>query len=77
MRRRQPQHGGAPTLHTLRAAPCPRPTDYLIEQTKGAEMLQPEMNACTLYLGGDVGKDTLHLLHGMPGLEVGGRLRCL
>ncbi|GAB4822247.1 hypothetical protein N2152v2_009293 [Parachlorella kessleri] len=46
-----------------------RPSDYLIEQIEGTEALQPEFSKCRLYLGGDVGRDTLHLLHGVRGLE--------
>lgn len=46
-----------------------RPTEFLIDQTQGAEFLQPEFNKCRLYLGGDVGSDTLHLLHGIQGMQ--------
>ena len=47
-----------------------RPTQYCIRQTQGTEFIQPEFDDCRLYLGGDVGRDTLHLLHGVEGLQV-------
>ena len=36
---------------------------------QGAASLQPEFNACQLHLGGDVGADEVHLLHGVAGLK--------
>jgi hypothetical protein len=71
-----------------------RPTEYLVGQlSQGAAALQPEFNACQLFLGGDVGADEVHLLHGVAGLKdsvevlpgvhvraaacMGGGLRCL
>jgi ABC-type uncharacterized transport system permease subunit len=35
---------------------------------QGAGFLTPEFDTAQLYLGGDVGTDTVHLLHGIPGL---------
>lgn len=42
-----------------------RPTQYTVRETAGTEeQLQPELSDCQLYLGGDVGRETVHLLHG-------------
>jgi putative transcriptional regulator len=42
-----------------------RPTQYTVRETAGTEeQLQPEFSDCQLYLGGDVGRETIHLLHG-------------
>lgn len=34
----------------------------------GAASLQPELDDCRLFLGGDVGADSVHILHGVPGV---------
>ena len=50
--------------------PCCRPTEYKVgDLGPGAASLQPEMSPCTLYLGGDVGPESVHLLHGVRGLQ--------
>lgn len=59
-----------------------RPTQHHVGSVDGAEILQPELSSCPLYLGGDVGAHTLHLLHGnsgfrdsievIPGVHLGG-----
>lgn len=46
------------------------PTEYKVgDLGAGAASLQPEMSPCTLYLGGDVGPESVHLLHGVRGLQ--------
>lgn len=46
-----------------------RPTEYLVSRFgAGAGFLTPEFDKAQLYLGGDVGPDTVHLLHGVPDL---------
>lgn len=46
------------------------PTEYKVgDLGEGAASLQPELSPCTLYLGGDVGPDSVHLLHGVGGLR--------
>ncbi|KAL4855729.1 hypothetical protein ACK3TF_003809 [Chlorella vulgaris] len=46
-----------------------RPTEYVVSHFgQGAGFLTPEFDTAQLYLGGDVGTDTVHLLHGIPGL---------
>ncbi|PRW32622.1 hypothetical protein C2E21_8337 [Chlorella sorokiniana] len=47
-----------------------RPTEYKVgDLGAGAASLQPELSPCTLYLGGDVGQESVHLLHGVRGLQ--------
>ncbi|KAI7841223.1 hypothetical protein COHA_005187 [Chlorella ohadii] len=47
-----------------------RPTEYKVgDLGAGAASLQPELSPCTLYLGGDVGQESVHLLHGVWGLQ--------
>lgn len=46
-----------------------RPTEYTIGQLAGFEELQPELSSCPLYMGGDVGKDCTHVMHGVRDLE--------
>lgn len=41
-----------------------RPTGFKMGDVSGAEFLCPEFEDNLLYLGGDVGKSTLHLVHG-------------
>lgn len=45
------------------------PTQHTVGSVHGAELLRPELSSCPLYLGGDVGRHTLHLLHGISGLQ--------
>lgn len=46
------------------------PTEYKVgDLGAGAASLQPELSPCTLYLGGDVGQESVHLLHGVWGLQ--------
>ncbi len=47
-----------------------RPSQHTLGTVAGAEMLCPEFEDSILHLGGDVGNDTLHVLHGVPGLKV-------
>ncbi|KAK9819916.1 hypothetical protein WJX72_003947 [[Myrmecia] bisecta] len=46
-----------------------RKTDITVGAMSGTSALSPEFAPCPLYLGGDVGQNTLHLLHGHGGLE--------
>mmetsp|Transcript_18217 Transcript_18217/g.58916 ORF Transcript_18217/g.58916 Transcript_18217/m.58916 type:complete len:338 (+) Transcript_18217:127-1140(+) len=46
-----------------------RPTQYSIGSLSGVEQLLPEFEDSALYLGGDVGKNTVHLIHGHGDLE--------
>jgi putative transcriptional regulator len=45
-----------------------RPTQYKVGQVAGSSFLHPEFAACPLYLGGDVGPESVHLVHGVCGL---------
>lgn len=46
-----------------------RPTEYQLGQIEGAEKLLPQFAKERLYLGGDVGRSTMHLMHGCPDIE--------
>lgn len=46
-----------------------RPTEYNLGQLAGFEDLLPDFSSCPLYMGGDVGANALHVVHGVPGLE--------
>lgn len=46
-----------------------RLTGYKIGKVAGADFLCPEFKDNDLYLGGDVGRSTLHLIHGHPEVE--------
>jgi len=46
-----------------------KPTKFVLGGVHGAEVLSPEFSAEPLFLGGDVGRDTLHVLHPHPHLE--------
>lgn len=46
-----------------------RPTEYNLGQLAGFEDLLPEFGGCPLYMGGDVGANALHVVHGVSGLE--------
>lgn len=48
---------------TLPSALVHRPTEYRIGQIDGAGKLIPQFADELLYLGGDVGRNTMHLLH--------------
>ena len=47
-----------------------KPTEHTLGRLVGADALCPEFADCTLYLGGDVGHDTMHLLHGCSDIQV-------
>ncbi|MCO5556269.1 hypothetical protein L7F22_009815 [Adiantum nelumboides] len=46
-----------------------RPTEYNLGQLAGFEELLPDFASCPLYMGGDVGANALHVVHGVHGLE--------
>lgn len=46
-----------------------RPTEYNLGQLAGFEDLLPDFSSCPLYMGGDVGANALHVVHGIRGLE--------
>ncbi|KAH7280087.1 hypothetical protein KP509_37G051900 [Ceratopteris richardii] len=46
-----------------------RPTEYNLGQLAGFEELLPDFANCALYMGGDVGVNALHVVHGVQGLE--------
>lgn len=46
-----------------------RPTEYNLGQLAGFEDLLPEFGSCPLYMGGDVGANALHSVHGVPRVE--------
>lgn len=46
-----------------------RPTGFTLGDVSGAEFLCPEFGKNLLYLGGDVGKSTLHLVHGFSEMK--------
>ena len=48
-----------------------RPTEHVLGRLIGADALCPEFADNTLYLGGDVGHDTMHFLHGYSDIQVG------
>ena len=47
-----------------------RPTERLLGKLVGADELCPEFADNTVYLGGDVGDDTMHFLHGCSDIQV-------
>lgn len=65
-----------PSCHPLPSPPhhptahlTPRsPTEYRIADLSQVDSLRPEFDDCQLWLGGDVGPEATHLLHGVPGL---------
>ena len=46
-----------------------RPTEYNLGQLAGFEDLLPDFASCPLYMGGDVGANALHVVHGAGGLK--------
>lgn len=47
-----------------------RPTELTLGQLVAADTLLPEFADNPLYLGGDVGSDTMHFLHGCADTQV-------
>eukprot|EP00271_Cylindrocystis_brebissonii_P018081 TRINITY_DN497_c1_g1_i1.p1 TRINITY_DN497_c1_g1~~TRINITY_DN497_c1_g1_i1.p1 ORF type:complete len:157 (+),score=11.28 TRINITY_DN497_c1_g1_i1:540-1010(+) len=47
----------------------PRPTDFTLGELAGFEELHPEFSDCPLYLGGDVGAKSTHVIHTHGDLE--------
>lgn len=47
-----------------------KPTELTLGKLVAAEALLPEFAQNRLHLGGDVGSDTMHLLHGCPDVQV-------
>eukprot|EP00897_Mesotaenium_endlicherianum_P009819 jgi/Mesen1/8866/ME000053S08268 len=45
------------------------PTEYSLGQLPGFEELLPEFSECPLYMGGDVGSNCTHVVHGVSGLD--------
>lgn len=46
-----------------------KPTQHIMREFKDASTLPNAYDDCTLYLGGDVGPEVLHILHGVNGVE--------
>ena len=47
-----------------------KPTEHILGKLVGADKLCPEFADNLLYLGGDVGDDTMHFLHGCSDIQV-------
>ena len=47
-----------------------KPSEHVLGKLVGADELCPEFAENRLYLGGDVGHDTLHFLHGCSDIQV-------
>lgn len=47
-----------------------RPTQYSIREVQGTELLRPEFEGNRLLLGGDMGPETIHVLHAQGDLQV-------
>ena len=47
-----------------------RPTELTLGKLLAADALLPEFSNNLLYLGGDVGSDTMHFIHGCPDVQV-------
>ena len=47
-----------------------KPTEHKLGKLVGADELCPEFANNMLYLGGDVGHDTMHFLHGYSDVQV-------
>ena len=50
-----------------------KPTEHKLGKIVGADELCPEFADNLLYLGGDVGSDTMHFIHGCSDIQVSGR----
>ncbi len=46
-----------------------KPTQHIMKEFKDASTLPNAYDDCTLYLGGDVGPEILHILHGVDGIN--------
>lgn len=47
-----------------------RPTELTLGKLLAADALLPEFSDNLLYLGGDVGSDAMHFMHGCPDIQV-------
>jgi putative transcriptional regulator len=46
-----------------------KPTEHRIAQVNSTGVLPEALNPCTLYLGGDVNKESVSVVHSVPGLQ--------